>query len=290
VALNATLTFALMTGAGGLPTLGLVGIALSGTVVNAAAFCAFAWVARHDRLVAPMLSLNIWAAQWPAFSRTVRLGLPVAATYGCEAGFFSVLGLLTGSFGPAALAAHTVVNQAVYVVFMVAVGLSHAVSISISPAWARGDTQRARRLAWTGLGMGWLAMSAVAVVYLAAPQFVLGGFLPGVGSGDVATLAASLLGIAALLQFFDCSQNIAIGMLRGAGETRSAFVRTLIGYWLVGLPVAWWLGSHWQLGVVGLWLGLATGLAATAALLLFRFARVTAAALPGRVSERVAEA
>lgn len=278
VGLNAVLAYALMKGAGGLPALGLSGVAIAGTVVNALALGALLWVARRDPRVAPLLSLRYETSPWPAWRRLARLGLPVAASYGSEAAFFSVLGLLAGAFGPTALAAHTVLNQLVYVVFMVAVGLSQAVSLCISRAWAHGDGPRARRLGLTALGLGWIAMAGAGLLYLAAPLEVLGLLLRPGSSGEVAAQAAALLGIVAVLQCFDCSQNLAIGMLRGVGETASAFLRTLLGYWGVGLPLAWWLGWVLQLGLSGLWLGLASGLATTAGLLLLRFVQVTAAA------------
>ncbi len=278
VGVNLVLNLVLTRGIGSWPGLGLglVGVALSGSLVNLLAFGAFWALARRDPAVSSVMCLKVWATPLPALRQTLRLGLPVAATYGSEAGFFSLLGLMAGSFGAAALAAHTVVNQAVYVVFMVAVGLSHGVSISISPAWAQGQSVRARRLAWTGLAMGWLAMAGVALLYGAAPELVLQAFLGHSGmTAEVASLGASLLALAAWLQFFDCSQNIAIGMLRGVGETGSAFVRTLIGYWGVGLPAAWLLSVPGGLGVRGLWIGLMVGLGATCLQLLLRFAKVT---------------
>ena len=77
--------------------------------------------------------------------------------------------------------------------------------------------------------------------------------------------------VAAVLQFFDCAQNIGVGLLRGLDDTKSGFRITLVGYWLVGLPAAWLLGLPAGLGHLGIWLGLLTGLATTAVLLLRRY-------------------
>lgn len=275
VALNVGLNLLLMRGA-----LGLAGIALSSTVAQAFGFTALLALVRRDRRLRPLLSLRFWCAGRAALGRLLRLGLPVAATYGSEAGFFALLTLLVGSLGAEALAAHTVVSQAVYVVFMIAVGLSHAVSIGISPAWARGDAASAARLGWCGLALGALAMAGLALLYLLAPRFVLAVLIhaEGADAARVGALALALLPIAALLQLFDCSQNLGLGMLRGLGDTGSALWRTLVGYWLVGLPVAWWLGLQADLGIRGVWLGLALGLAVTAGQLLLRFHRLTAGA------------
>ncbi len=289
VGVNIVLSLWLMDGVFGLSP--LAGIALAGLLVNGFACVALLALVRRDASLWSLLSLRFWRASPAALLQLVRMGGPVAATYGSEAGFFSVLALLVGLLGAEALAAHTVVNQAVYVVFMIAVGLSHGVSISISPAWARCEATRVRRLGWTGLVLGWVAMAAVAVAYLLVPQWVLAGFIGAQQSHGVVLLALSLLPVAALLQVFDCSQNIAIGMLRGLGDTGSAFWRTLVGYWGIGLPAAWWLGLHAGWGLRGIWTGLILGLAATAAQLLLRFHRVTGAghdaavaALPGRAA------
>lgn len=287
VAVNIALNLVLINGSWGLPAFGLVGVALSSTLVNAASFIAFFLLARRDDMAASVLSLRIWRTRREALWRTLRLGLPVAATYGSEAGFFSVLALLAGTLGATALAAHTVVNQAVYVVFMIAVGISHAVSITISPAWARKDIATARRLGWTGLSLTWVAMAGVAALYLTAPQLVLSGFVHnGADTARLMAVATPLLWLGALLQFFDATQNIAIGLLRGVGDTTSAFVRTLLGYWGIGLCTAWLLGLHWEFGITGLWLGLMAGLAATSAQLLLRFHRLTHESSARQATER----
>jgi multidrug resistance protein, MATE family len=59
---------------------------------------------------------------------------------------------------------------------------------------------------------------------------------------------------------------------------------TLIGYWLVGLPVGWLLGAAAGAAAVGVWLGLLIGLATTAVLLLRRYARALAALTPTSTS------
>ena len=276
VAVNAALNYGLMFGAFGLPALGLVGIAWSTTLVNLFSFVAFWLIVRRDPMLARLLSLRLWGTAKHALQRTWRMGWPVAATYGSEAGFFAVVALLVGTISAQALAAHTVVNQVVYIVFMISVGLSHAKSISISQVWSQGDAHTARRLGYTGLGMGLVCMGAIAVIYLAWPQHVLRLFLPPdtAGNAAVLALASPLLMIAAVLQCFDCGQNIGVGILRGAGETHSSLVMALVGYWGVGLPSAWLLGLYFQGGAVGIWIGLTLGLVVTAVLMLRRFARV----------------
>ncbi|MFJ2189130.1 MATE family efflux transporter [Kitasatospora sp. NPDC087861] len=278
VAVNAALNWAFIHGSWGFPKLGLTGIGVATSCVHLLSFLALYGSARRDPLLGPLLSLRAWRADLPTVRRLLGLGTPIAATYGSEAGFFSVTALLAGSFGAAALAAHTAVNQLIYLVFQVAVGLSHAASINVSRELALGDYPAARRIRNTALACGAVVMTVVGTVYLALPELVLRPYFDPSSAADQQGLdiATGLLGVVAVLQFFDCAQNIGVGLLRGLDDTRSGFRITLVGYWLVGLPAAWLLAYPLGGDTRGLWLGLLIGLATTAVLLLRRYGRALA--------------
>ncbi|MEU0523695.1 MATE family efflux transporter [Streptomyces niveus] len=272
VAVNAGLNWVLIHGTFGLPELGLTGIGTATSTVHLLTFAALYLAAKKDSELAPLLSLNIAKADPEVVKRLVGLGIPIAATYGSEAGFFSVTALMAGSFGPDALAAHTAVNQLVYIVFQVAVGLSHAASINVSRELALGDHGAVRRIKNTALACAAAVMTLVGVLYVTVPGLVLAPFLD-TGSDQALGIATQLLVVTALLQFFDCAQNIGVGLLRGLDDTRGGFRITLIGYWAVGLPASWFLAHALGLDTLGIWLGLLTGLATTAVLLLRRYTR-----------------
>ncbi|MGW1941701.1 MATE family efflux transporter [Streptomyces goshikiensis] len=272
VAVNAGLNWVLIQGAFGLPRLGLTGIGIATSTVYLLTFLALYLSAKKDEELAPLLSLNITKADPVVVKRLISLGIPIAATYGSEAGFFSLTALMAGSFGPDALAAHTAVNQLVYIVFQVAVGLSHAASINVSRELALGNHDDARRIKNTALACAAAVMAVVGVLYVTVPHLVLAPFLD-TGSDQALTIATHLLVVTAFLQFFDCAQNIGVGLLRGLDDTKSGFRITLIGYWAVGLPASWLLAYALGLDTLGIWLGLLTGLATTAVLLLRRYTR-----------------
>ncbi|WP_344439439.1 MATE family efflux transporter [Kitasatospora nipponensis] len=275
VAVNAALNWGFIHGSWGLPTLGLTGIGVATSSVHLLSFLALYASARRDPRLAPLLGLDFWKADPATVRRLLGLGLPIAATYGSEAGFFSVTALLAGGFGAAALAAHTAVNQLIYIVFQVAVGLSHAASITVSRELALGDLDAARRIKNTALACGAAVMAVVGTVYLTLPDLVLRPYFDPRSATDQQALhiATGLLAVVAVLQFFDCAQNIGVGLLRGLDDTGSGFRITLIGYWAVGLPASLLLAYPLGGETRGLWLGLLLGLATTAVLLLRRYGR-----------------
>ncbi|REF00864.1 MATE family efflux transporter [Thermomonospora umbrina] len=284
IAVNAGLNWALIHGAWGLPELGAPGIGVATSLVYLLSFAALYVSARRDEALAPLLDLRVWRADRATLRRLTGAGVPIAATYGSEAGFFSVVALMVGAFGTTALAAHTAVNQLVYIVFQIAVGLSHAASIGVSRELALGDRGAARRVARAALACALAVMAVVGIGYAAFPEPVLSPFF----EGDVPSIAVSLLLVAAVLQFFDCAQNIGVGLLRGLDDAGGGFRVTLVGYWAIGLPAAWLLAHAAALETTGIWLGLLTGLAATALLLLRRFHRRTAVPGPGAAATEAA--
>jgi MATE family multidrug resistance protein len=89
------------------------------------------------------------------------------------------------------------------------------------------------------------------------------------------------LGIAAVFQLADAAQAIAAGGLRGLKDTRVPLLLATVAYWGCGFTAAALLGLGLGHGGIGVWSGLALGLAVAAVLLGARFVRrARAAAAP----------
>src|SRR5690349_21496748 len=115
-------------------------------------------------------------------------------------------------------------------------------------------------------------MGAMAIVMWAIPRELVTLFLDDVPANSVViALAVSFLRVAAAFQLVDGAQVIGAGMLRGLHDTRWPLLFALVGYWVVGLGVGAWLAFARDWNGVGIWVGLATGLAVVAALMLARW-------------------
>ena len=87
------------------------------------------------------------------------------------------------------------------------------------------------------------------------------------------TLGSQLLFVAAVFQMFDGIQGVTTGALRGLGDTRTPMITNLVSHWLFGLPVGYSLCFVLGFGVIGLWIGLSTGLIMAGAVLLVAWKR-----------------
>jgi MATE family multidrug resistance protein len=116
--------------------------------------------------------------------------------------------------------------------------------------------------------MAVVAMAVSALVMFVIPEKIVGIYT---SEPDVATLAVELLYLAALFQVSDGLQAAAVGALRGLRDTTWPMCITFVAYWILGLPLAYWLGIKLELGPSGLWAGLIVGLTFAAVFLTVRF-------------------
>ena len=109
----------------------------------------------------------------------------------------------------------------------------------------------------------------------AATFFTLGQEIAALFTSDaeVISIAASIFVVAGAFQLFDGLQVIAVGALRGLGETRIPVLIGAFAYWVVGISLATMLAFHQNLGVLGLWYGFVAGLAVAAVALLWVWQR-----------------
>ncbi|RUT35230.1 MATE family efflux transporter [Arsenicitalea aurantiaca] len=275
VLVNAGLNYVLMFGNFGFPRLELAGAGIATTLVNIVMMgLMLAYALTHKRLRRYHILVRFWKPDWPRFIEIFRIGAPIGLMLAAEVGMFSVAAVMMGWIGTEAVAAHAIASQCASLAFMVPLGLSHATTVRVGVAYGRSHRRGIALAGWTALAvtLGFMSMTAIAFVVL--PEQFVGFFLDAAQPGNVETLAlaASFLGVAAVFQLVDGAQVSAAAALRGLSDTRTPMLIALLGYWAVGLPVGYLCGFTLGLGGLGIWFGLATGLALVAVILNIRFA------------------
>lgn len=270
LAANALLGWLLVFGELGLPALGIRGLGVASTLATAVMVVVLAlhyWrvPVLRDALIA---SRGAASAVGEGGRDILRLGLPIAAIITAEGGLFVLTALLMARFGEATVAAYQIAINFSSLVFMIPLGIGMATTVRVGHAAGAGDMAAARARGRVGIGLGTLnaASNAAVMVGFAAA-------IAGVYTRDpaIAAQSAGFLLLSAAFQLFDGVQATANGALRGLKDTRVPMLLTLISYWLIGMPVAWWLAFRLGHGPDGLWWGLTAGLAAAAVGLTTRF-------------------
>ncbi len=259
---NLPLNLILVYGMFGVPALGVSGSAWA-TVVARVAMCAvILWFGR-DRLLAAWASGK--GAGLAAALTVARTCTSVAGQMALEVWAFTGTTLLVGAFGKTAVAAHMVALNLTSISFMVPLGISMAAATRVGNHIGAG--RKWGTAAIVAVAGGASCMSLSALLYASFPGLLVGAYT---NQPDVVALAVTMLPIAAVFQLFDGTQVVAFGVLRGAGDTRVPALANIVGYYVIGLPLGWYLAHEAGFGPRGLWFGLVAGLATVAFLLLVR--------------------
>jgi MATE family multidrug resistance protein len=251
----------------GLAPMGVIGAALATMIVQGVTVVVYVWAAR-----AVLAGIPRTPRPEPSVRKILRLGLPVGLQFAAEVGVFALAALMAGRMGKLPAAGHQVAINLASFTFAMALGIGAAVAVRVGHAVGAGDHRLAWRRGALGLGTGFCAMSLGAIAFLAFPRELARLFTD---DRDVIDAAVPLIRIAAVFQLSDGAQAIAAGALRGAGDTRAAFVANLIGHYGVGVGISLTLGFSLGMGASGLWWGLSAGLTATAIALVIRFRHLT---------------
>jgi len=261
--LNLALDVVFVFGKLGMPALGAPGSGLVTSICSLAQFAILAAAVRPGRRQAP---------RGADLRKALGVGVPVGLQMGAEVGVFALVGLLAGRLGASSLAAHQVAIALASFTFCAAVGVGMAGTVRVGWSVGARNTPAARRSGLIAFAGGAGLMAVAALSFWLAPQ-ALARLLTD--QAEVIATSVPLLAVCAVFQLSDGIQAVGAGVLRGAGDTRFAFVANVVGHYALGLPVAIVLGLRLGHGVIGLWWGLCAGLTAVAVALLTRFVRLS---------------
>jgi MATE family multidrug resistance protein len=202
------------------------------------------------------------------FQSISRVGIPSGFQFLFEVAAFACSGIMMGWLGTKTLAAHQIVLQIASVTFMMALGLSFAVSVRIGQMKGQENYPPLRQV-----GIGAFSFVAALLGLFGVVILLLRTFLPTlfISDPEVESMAAQLLIIVCLFQIFDSTQAVAMSALRGIQDLKIPTWIAFFAYWVVALPLGYYLAFVVGLKHIGIWAALGISLCCSSTLLMSRF-------------------
>lgn len=272
VGLNAVVNYALIFGNWGMPELGIRGAAIASVIIQVGTLVVLAVYAAW-RLPEVRLFQRIWRSDPEAVRDVFRLGWPIGVTSVSESGLFMASAIMMGWIGTMELAAHGIALQLTALTFMFHVGMSQAATVRAGGAYGRRDRAELRQVGRAAIAVALGFGILVVITFVSFPGGLVGLFIDPAEPlrADLIAVGATLMLMAALFQFADAGQIVALSLLRGVQDTKVPMWLAAVSYWVIGVPASYVLAFPLGLGAIGLWFGLTIGLAAAAVSLMSRF-------------------
>ena len=263
--LNIILGVIFVKGMFGITSMGIRGVGLSTLIdrfLMSIVMGLYIYRSKHFKIYIAGITLK--SLSWLKSLQILKIGAPVAMQYTFEVGAFSGAAILIGTIGAIPQAAHQIAINMASATYMMASGISSAATIKTGNNFGSRDINQLRLSAISSYHIVLAFMSVTATLFI-----VLNSYLPWLFTEDqpVILVASHLLIIAGFFQLFDGAQVVGLGILRGMGDVNVPTFITFIAYWVVGLPVGYYLGIVQGLGANGIWYGLTLGLLFSALLI-----------------------
>ena len=271
--LNVLLNYPLITGWGPFPELGLIGAAVSTLVTRFIMLGGMALYIRKKQKFA--LYWSYWRSSevnWPTVKEILNIGVPSGLQYVFEAGAFAMSGVIVGMIGPVQQAAHQIALNIASVSYMMVSGLGAAATIRMGNQLGRRDYPMLRLAGQSLFHLTFFFMLVTMTLLI-----LLRNFLPQFYSSDPEVLqyTAVLMVAAGIFQMPDGMQATALGALRGIKDVNIPTIVAFVAYWVIAVPLRYFLGVYLEKGPIGVWMGLTVGLLLASIALYWRFRHKT---------------
>ena len=268
VVLNAVLIFGLF----GFPRLEIIGAAYATLISRVIMFLLILIYCLNDRRFSKYILRTKFLVNLNHIKDIFRIGFASGLQYIFEVGAFSVATVMTGSIGAIHLAAHQIALNLASISYMIASGIGSASMISLSYYDGKRNFEDMRRSGFASFLLVFILMIVSALVFI-----IFRNYLPVlyVDDSSVINIASTLLIIAGLFQISDGIQAVGLGILRGIRDIKKPTIVTFISYWIISIPLSYFLGIEYGFGVYGIWIGLSVGLTLAAIFHVTRFNYLT---------------
>lgn len=245
--LNILLDWWLIFGWGPFPRMGIAGAAL-GTVISQAAMLALLLVmSARDPAIGGGSGLMraCMRIDGPLTRKIVRYGLPTAAYATADFSTLTFFTFLTGRLDELSFAVSNVAFSVNYLLLAPIQGFAMGAGTLVGQYQGAGDSAGATRAGWRVLVLAELYTFVAGGLILGFHEQILDlftGASTGFNPGEFVHLGFILFTMLVVWQFFDASDVVLSGALKGAGDTRFVMGWMLVmslGCWMPLIALAW---------------------------------------------------
>ena len=247
--------------------MGVRGAAL-GSATSAVVIAAIIlWQALYKSEYLNLKGFTDFSLDFSCIAKAVKMALPVGIQNAAFSGALVVVSGIIAPLGAVSLAANSFATTAESLCYMPAYGIQEAATTLVGQSYGAKRKDLISSFSWITVfaGMAIMALTGILMYFICPFMFTL--ITP---DKDIQNLAVKVLRIELLAEPLFGASIVCNGALRGRGDTLVPSILNLISLWIVRLGLSLWLVK--PLGLIGIWIAMASELCFRGIILLIRLA------------------
>jgi multidrug resistance protein, MATE family len=272
--LDVSLNWLFIFGHLGMPKLGLNAIAMNTGITHLVlTIIMFGMLLLQKELAYIWEAKTDFKAVWEQTVSFIKVAIPSALQIMVEFAAFAAGTVIIGQISKTEQAAHQIAINLISVTYVTIMGISTAGMIRVGQALAYNSRIRIWLAGIATITLAMLFMVVPTVAFLLFPKSIASLYIE---DPLVVSIATALLLFAGLFQMADAIQASSISLLRALNDVTRPSILSFIAFWLIGIPLGYWLAVHQGWNAKGIWVGYLVALLVQAAFFLRRFFHLVA--------------
>ena len=258
VPVNVTLAYGFIFGKFGMPELGGAGNAIAVSLTYTVLFFIALFLTLKHPKINKYKIFKKEGIRFKYWGEIFKLGIPIAIATALETVVFSTLSLMVSRFDTTIIASHQAAVNFSGFLYSLPVSVANTATIIVAYHVGAKNYKLAKSYTALSVALGVISSGVAGLIVLLFDTQI--PYLYSTDSG-VIDLTAHLLIFAIGFALCDSFASALAGVLRGYKKVVPICLAMFVGYYIVGIPVAYYLVFTKGVGIDGLWIGWIIGLA-----------------------------
>ena len=258
VPVNVTLAYGFIFGKFGMPEVGGAGNAIAVSLTYTVLFFIALFLTLKHPKINKYKIFKKEGIRFKYWGEIFKLGIPIAIATALETVVFSTLSLMVSRFDTTIIASHQAALNFSGFLYSLPVSVANTATIIVAYHVGAKNYKLAKSYTFLSVILGVISSSVAGLIVLLFDTKI--PYLYSTDSG-VIDLTAHLLIFAIGFALCDSFASALAGVLRGYKKVVPICLAMFVGYYIVGIPVAYYLVFTKGVGIDGLWIGWIIGLA-----------------------------
>lgn len=239
-------------GWGPVPAMGVKGAAVATTIGRGMAVILQFYYLLNGKSKIKLMGINLMP-DFKMIGHILNLSLGTVSQHIISQSSWIILMSIVAVFGSEVLAGYTIALRIIMFVLLPGLGISNAASTLVGQNLGAGLTNRAEKSAIIASRTIMILMGIISVFLIAWPELFIGLLS---ADKNIISYGSNSLRIVSIGLILYGLGMVLVNTINGAGDTRTPFFVNIVAFWLIEIPLAWFLSSIMKMEQNGVFLAI----------------------------------